>query len=159
MAGRPRPFPTAPSSWSSRRWPGAPIAPRSLRLPSALREALVAHAREGAPDEVCGVLAGRAGLATRLIRCANVAPSPRTRYLMAPREQLAVFREMDAAGEELVAIYHSHPATEPRPSATDVAEAHYPDAFYVLVSLRGPEPELAAWTIRGGAIAPVAIDG
>lgn len=87
-----------------------------------------------------------------------MAESPRTRYLMAPRDQLAAFRSMDEAGEDLLAIYHSHPATEPRPSATDVAEARYPDAVYVLVSLRGAEPELAAWTIRDGAVRPVTID-
>lgn len=105
------------------------------------------------------MLAGRDGLALRLIRRENVAPTPRTRYVIAPREQLAAFREMDAAGEDLVAIYHSHPATEPRPSATDVAEAHYPDAIYLLVSLRGQEPELAAWTIRGGEVGAVPVDG
>lgn len=104
------------------------------------------------------MIAGRQGVATRLIPCANVAPTPRTRYLLAPREQLAAFRAMDAAGEELLAIYHSHPATEPRPSPTDIAEARYPDAVYVLVSLRGEEPEIAAWSIRDGAVRSVPVD-
>ncbi len=54
---------------------------------------------------------------------------------------------MDDRGEELVAIYHSHPLSQPYPSPTDRAEAHYPDAFYLLVSLRAPEPELRAYRI------------
>ena len=65
---------------------------------------------------------------------------------------------MDEKGEELVAIYHSHPLSQPYPSPTDRAEAHYPDAFYVLVSLRGAEPELRAFRIiRDGAVKEVAI--
>lgn len=54
---------------------------------------------------------------------------------------------MDERGEDLVAIYHSHPASQPYPSPTDRAEAHYPDATYVLVSLRTGTPEVEAWRI------------
>lgn len=84
---------------------------------------------------------------TRVIRCENVAATPAVRYRIEPREQLAAFRSMDAAGEELVAIYHSHPASLAFPSPIDRAEAFYPDATYVLVSLRGGEPELRAYRI------------
>lgn len=70
-----------------------------------------------------------------------------TRYLISPREQLRAFREMDDRGEELVAIYHSHPASQPYPSPTDRAEAHYPEAVYVLVSLRTSAPEVRAYRI------------
>ena len=64
---------------------------------------------------------------------------------------------MDGRGEELVAIYHSHPASQPYPSPTDRAEAHYPDAFYVLVSLRADEPELRAFRILDGAVREVTL--
>ncbi len=57
---------------------------------------------------------------------------------------------MEAHGEDLVAIYHSHPITQPYPSPTDRAEAHYPEAFYVLVSLRDESPELRAYRVREG---------
>lgn len=70
-----------------------------------------------------------------------------TRYLISPREQLRAFREMDDRDEELVAIYHSHPASQPYPSPTDRAEAHYPEAVYVLVSLRTSAPEVRAYRI------------
>jgi proteasome lid subunit RPN8/RPN11 len=119
-------------------------------VPSALRDEIVAHARAEAPQEACGLLAGRAASATRVIRCRNAHPTPVTRYAIDPREQLRAFRDMEANGEELVAIYHSHPITQPYPSPTDRAEAHYPDAFYVLVSLRDATPELRAYRVRDG---------
>jgi len=82
-----------------------------------------------------------------VIRCANVHPTPTTRYVIDPREQLKAFRSIDAAGEELIGIYHSHPVSQPYPSPTDRAEAHYPDAVYVLVSLRTGTPEMRAFRI------------
>ena len=82
-----------------------------------------------------------------MIRCANVHPTPTTRYVIDPREQLKAFRSIDAAGEELIGIYHSHPVSQPYPSPTDRAEAHYPDAVYVLVSLRTGTPEMRAFRI------------
>lgn len=95
----------------------------------------------------------------RIIRCANAHQTPMTRYRIDPREQLRAFREMDERGEELVAIYHSHPVSQPYPSPTDRAEAFYPEAVYVLVSLRGTEPELRAFRIApDGAVLEVVID-
>jgi proteasome lid subunit RPN8/RPN11 len=82
-----------------------------------------------------------------VIRCANVHATPTTRYVIDPREQLKAFRSIDAAGEELIGIYHSHPVSQPYPSPTDRAEAHYPNAVYVLVSLRTGEPEMRAFII------------
>ena len=78
-----------------------------------------------------------------------------TRYLIAPREQLRAFREMDDQAEELVAIYHSHPASQPYPSPTDRAEAHYPEAVYVLISLRTPTPEVRAYRIADDMVREV----
>jgi proteasome lid subunit RPN8/RPN11 len=100
-------------------------------------------------------VAGRDGSATRVITCANVHPTPVTRYSIDPREQLRAFREMEANGEELLAIYHSHPVTQPYPSPTDRAEAHYPDAYYILVSLRDVTPEVRAYRVREGWVREV----
>ena len=84
--------------------------------------------------------------------------TPTTRYLIDPRDQLRAFRDMDASGEELAAIYHSHPASQPYPSPTDRSEAQYPDAVYVLVSLRTAQPEVEAWRIgTDGAVRVVTL--
>jgi proteasome lid subunit RPN8/RPN11 len=120
-----------------------------------VREQIVAHARAEAPKEACGLVAGRDGSATKVIRCANVHPTPVTRYSIDPREQLRAFRDMETNGEELLAIYHSHPITQPYPSPTDRAEAHYPDAYYVLVSLRDTTPEIRAYRVRDGWVREV----
>ena len=122
-----------------------------------MRDEIVAHARAEAPKEACGLIAGRDASPTRVIRCVNAHPAPITRYSIDPREQLRAFREMEATGEELVAIYHSHPVTQPYPSPTDRAEAHYPDAFYILVSLRDPTPEVRAFRVRDGWVREVAL--
>ncbi|MCA1683262.1 MAG: M67 family metallopeptidase [Actinobacteria bacterium] len=126
-----------------------------LSLPAALKDDIVAHARAEAPKEACGLVAGSGASASRVIRCANAHDAPVTRYAIAPAEQLRAFRDMEAKGEELVAIYHSHPVTQPYPSSTDRAEAHYPDAFYILVSLWDGPPELRAYRIRDGWVRAV----
>jgi proteasome lid subunit RPN8/RPN11 len=115
----------------------------------------VAHARESAPNEACGLVAARGGTAVRTIRCANMHDTPTTRYRIDPREQLRAFREMDERGEELIAIYHSHPASQAYPSPTDRAEAHYPEAIYIVVSLRSSSPEVRAFRIREDAVTEV----
>ena len=123
-----------------------------LRIDGALRDEMVAHARADHPDEACGLVAGVDGRPTRVIRMTNIARSP-TFYEMDPREQLGAFREMDDGDEELVAIYHSHTATEAYPSRTDISIAGYPDAHYVLVSTRDPEiDELRSYRIVDGVV-------
>ena len=128
-----------------------------LELPAALRDDIVAHARAETPKEACGLIAGRGVRATRVIRCGNAHPAAVTRYTIDPREQLRAFRDMEANGEDLVAIYHSHPATQAYPSPTDRAESHYPEAIYVLVSLRDMVPEVRAFRIRDGWVREVAL--
>ena len=90
-----------------------------------------------------------------MIPCANTHPTPVSRFAMDRGEQIRAFRDMDARGEELVAIYHSHPITQPYPSPTDRAEWHYPDAFLVLLSLRDAAPELRAYRVRDGWVREV----
>jgi [CysO sulfur-carrier protein]-S-L-cysteine hydrolase len=119
-----------------------------------LVDAVVAHARRDHPDEACGVIAGPEGedRPERLIEMANSERSP-TFYQFDSMEQLRVWRDMDAAGEEPVVIYHSHTATEAYPSRTDVAIAQEPGAHYVLVSTRDPdEHEFRSYRIVDGVV-------
>jgi proteasome lid subunit RPN8/RPN11 len=128
----------------------------SLELPKALAEAIVEHARQEFPNECCGLLAGRGTRVERVFQGSNIDRSPYT-YRLDPQEQLRFFRAMDAAGLELLGIYHSHVQSAAYPSRTDVARAFYPDAVYVIVSLRngavsGDAPEVRAFRIRDGQV-------
>jgi [CysO sulfur-carrier protein]-S-L-cysteine hydrolase len=108
-----------------------------LSIDQKTYDAIVAHARADHPDEACGVVAGPLGSdrPERFIPMANAERSP-TFYRFDSAEQLKVWREMDDRDEEPVVIYHSHTATEARPSRTDVSYASEPNAHYVLVSTR-----------------------
>src|SRR5216684_69505 len=113
---------------------------------------LIAHAVEEAPNECCGLLAGRHGRVERIYRGTNVDHSPYT-YVMDPHEQLVAFKDMEASGLDLMAIYHSHTHTAAYPSRTDVARAYYPDALYVIISLAAPDtPAIRAYRLVEGKI-------
>ena len=108
-----------------------------LRIDRATYDAIVAHAREDHPDEACGVVAGPEGSdrPERFVPMLNAARSP-TFYEFDSADLLRLYRDMDDRGEEPVVVYHSHTATEARPSRTDISYASEPEAHYVLVSTR-----------------------
>jgi proteasome lid subunit RPN8/RPN11 len=109
---------------------------------------IIAQAREEAPSECCGVLAGRDGRVEKLFRAVNAEKSP-YRYNVDPHDLLRIYRECDANGWDFLAIYHSHTHTEAYPSPTDVSLAAWPDSLYVIVSLLDPEnPVLRAFRIQ-----------
>lgn len=125
-----------------------------LRIRDDLVNAMVAHARADHPDEACGIIAGPEGVdrPERIVAMLNAERSP-TFYRFDSGEQLRVWRQMDAADEVPVVIYHSHTATEAYPSRTDVSFAAEPDAHYVLISTRDPETdELRSYRIRDGVV-------
>ncbi len=117
---------------------------------------MVAHALEGYPLEACGLLAGsvsEGGTATvaSVHRTDNLAASARI-YEVDPRAMLRADREAEAAGGQLIGVYHSHTHTDAKPSPTDIAQAPDPDWHYVLVSLRDVHPAVRSWNIRNGKI-------
>jgi proteasome lid subunit RPN8/RPN11 len=124
-----------------------------VRIARDLYDELVAHAREDAPNECCGMVAARDGEAVAVHRAVNAAASP-LRYEIEPRQQYEILTAIEDAGLELGAIYHSHTRSEPLPSQTDVNLAFYPDALYVIVGVKDPEADVRAWTIRDGNIEP-----
>jgi proteasome lid subunit RPN8/RPN11 len=119
-----------------------------LELPRALVEAMVEHARAEYPNECCGLLAGRLARVERLYPGQNADQSPYT-YRLDPQEQLRLFRAIDAEGLELLGIYHSHTQSPAYPSRTDVTKAYYPDAVYVIVSLRDAAAATDTAEVRG----------
>ncbi len=125
-----------------------------LCIPEPIWVQMLAHAREHRPREACGLLAGKGGQVLRFYPTRNAHATPLTRYSVDPRELLQVLQSIDANGRELCAIFHSHPATQAYPSQTDLAQAHYPEALYLIVSLADPDhPVLRGFWLRGGAAA------
>lgn len=123
-----------------------------LRLTSSLIEKMLAHAAAHYPEEACGLLGGRDGQATLFIPVENDLHSS-VAYKMEPRQHVQAMYALDAAGLEIVAIYHSHPGGPARPSATDVVEANYPDSTQIIISLADRmRPEVRAYTIRDGQV-------
>ncbi len=107
---------------------------------------------------MCGLLGGRAGAAVSCHPVANVADHPESRFRMDPRGQIDAFRALRAADESLYAIYHSHPQSPAEPSATDLAEAAYPEAATLIVSLLEPDaPQVRAWRLVVGEFREVAL--
>lgn len=124
-----------------------------IRIPKPIFEEMLAHARESAPQEACGILAARGGAITHLYRVKNSDPDPEIRYHMDNREQIWVQKNMRHNRLDLAVIYHSHPASEAYPSSTDVKLAFYPDAVYLLVSLADPaRPVARAYRITDGNV-------
>jgi proteasome lid subunit RPN8/RPN11 len=123
-----------------------------MRIAPELLDEIVAHAREEAPNECCGMVAARDGQAVRVYRARNVAPSPKLAYEIDGTEQYRIQMEIEDKGLDLGAIYHSHPRTEPYPSQTDINLAFYPDAVYMIVGLGGGEPDVRSYWIRDGQV-------
>ena len=118
---------------------------------------MLAHALEGYPFEVCGVLVGRAEgrRVQRVVRVPNrEQESPRVRYAIAPEDQLRLQREARGQGLEIVGFYHSHPDHPARPSETDrriAAEGLSDGVIHVVVGVAGgTEATPTAWVFRDG---------
>jgi proteasome lid subunit RPN8/RPN11 len=103
-------------------------------------DAVIAHAREDAPAECCGVLLGTARGITDARRARNLAADP-NRFLIDPKNHIDARREARAADLDVVGFYHSHPHSAAVPSGTDVAEATYAGHLYLIVSLAGERPD------------------
>ena len=127
-----------------------------LEIPQRILDAVVAQARDGAPFEVCGLLGGTGH------RVATCYPMTNTdargdHFAMDPAEQFAAARAMRAAGEELLAVYHSHPESPPFPSDEDIRLAFTPKVHHLIVSLEGGIAATKAFRIASATVEPVEI--
>ena len=116
---------------------------------------MVAHARDEAPNECCGLLVGNRTMIESTVRARNREASP-TRYLIDPEDHFAAIHAARAAGKRIVGAYHSHPASAPQPSESDIAEARWGSDFvYVIVSLKSTDAEVFAYRLKHGAVVPI----
>ena len=123
-----------------------------MKLSRALYDQMVDHARAEAPNECCGMVATSNGEAIKVYPAVNAAASP-LRYEIDGAEQYRIQMDIDDAGHDLGAIYHSHTRSKPYPSQTDINLAFYPEALYVIVGLAGEAAEVRGYTIRDGTVA------
>jgi [CysO sulfur-carrier protein]-S-L-cysteine hydrolase len=144
----------------------------SMEVPRDIIDAMVAHARAELPNECCGLLAGRlpqagssvppplvdvgegqgggspkpnTALVIRRYPLTNQAGSP-TEYLSDPDALFAAHRGMRRLGLDVLAIYHSHPTSEPIPSRKDIERNNYgAEVVHLIISLARAEPQIRAW--------------
>lgn len=130
-----------------------------MKISRQLIDEMVAHAREDLPNECCGMIGGRDGVATSVVRVENAAASP-LRYEMDPQGQYDALKSIEDGGDELLAIYHSHTKSAAYPSQTDVNQAvAWPEQVYVIVSLADSEaPDVKAFLLQDMKIADVELE-
>jgi proteasome lid subunit RPN8/RPN11 len=124
-----------------------------MRIPRTLIDEIVAHSRDDAPNECCGLVAGKDGVATEVFRARNEMASPLA-YNVHPQDLLRITEEIESRGEVLAAIYHSHTRSPAEPSQTDINLAvNWPDPVYLICSVTDPEsPVLRGWALRDGRV-------
>jgi [CysO sulfur-carrier protein]-S-L-cysteine hydrolase len=126
-----------------------------MRISDEVRAELVAHARADAPNECCGMIAAANGRLTTYFPAANEFKSP-MRFQLDSADQLRIMKQIEARGEEIGAIFHSHPKSEAYPSQTDVNLARWwPGVLWLICSLAGAEPVVRGFRIDDGRIEEV----
>ncbi len=133
------------------------MSDRKLRIPIADFQRMQQHAKALAPEEVCGLLAGKDCLVSKCFIVENEIHSP-TRFRMEPQSQLDAFLAIEKSGFELLAYFHSHPGGGGEPSATDLAEFLYPDVIMVILFLKDGVWQANAWDIQNKAYSPVLLE-
>jgi proteasome lid subunit RPN8/RPN11 len=129
-----------------------------MRISRSMVEEVVAHAREEAPNECCGMIAARDGEAVAVHRARNAQASP-LRYEIDGRDQFRILDTLEREGLDLGAIYHSHTRSAPVPSQTDINLARlWPDPLYVIVGVADEEPDVRAFHIRDGRVDEAALE-
>ena len=123
-----------------------------LKIPQNIYADLIAHAKEGFPLEVYGILGGTGESISAIYRMTNTDAS-NEHFMMDPKEQFAVVKDLRAKGLAMLAIYHSHPETPARPSEEDIKLALTPEVSYVIISLADAAvPVINSYKISSGDV-------
>lgn len=123
-----------------------------IQIPRHIHDDLIRHAREGFPLEVCGILGGEADRVSKIYPMTNTDAS-NEHFMMDPKEQFSVVKDLRANGLAMLAIYHSHPETPARPSEEDIRLALTPDVSYIIISLADADtPDIKSFKISSGGV-------
>lgn len=128
-----------------------------IQIPRSIIDGIVLQARAELPNEACGLLAGKDDKVQKRYGLTNADASPE-HFTFLPAEQFAVLRSARSEGLNIIANYHSHPATPARPSEEDIKLAYDPNILYIIVSLAAPEPVVKAFHIRQGVVENVTVE-
>ena len=128
-----------------------------LKIDRPVYESIVRAAQRAAPLEACGLCGGRDGRITHVHILTN-ADASSDHYRLLPEEQFAAVKALRARGADLLALWHSHPATPARMSAEDLRLAFTPDIAYLILSLADPSrPVLRGFTVLDGKAEEIAL--
>jgi len=129
-----------------------------MRIDRERLDAIVAHARRDAPDECCGIVGARDGVAVFVMELENTEHSP-LRFNVSSVDILRAFNAMEDAGVEHVGIYHSHTRSAPYPSQTDISQAAlWPGIEWLIVGLtRGTDPVVRSYLVDDGVVTEVEV--
>ncbi len=129
----------------------------TLEIPERIRRQLVAAAGAAAPLEACGLLAGTAPRVEKYYPMTN-ADASAEHFSLLPEEQFAAVRDMRARGWDILAIWHSHPATPARMSEEDLRLAYTPGVVHLITSLAVPPDEaLRGYVVEDSRPQPVEV--
>lgn len=106
-----------------------------IQLPRKLASELLHLAQQSPTQEICGLISAKNGTLQTCYPITNVANKPQNRFLLNEKEQIHALKTMREKGEELFAIYHSHPTAAAYPSTLDLEMANYENALYFIISL------------------------
>jgi proteasome lid subunit RPN8/RPN11 len=143
-----------------------------VRISREIHDRIFEQARAELPNECCGLIGGARSEARTLYPAQNAEASP-FRYVLDPMDQFRISEQIEAAGEELAAIYHSHTKSEAYPSQTDINLALverredgevvervqlFPGTIYLIASLADSERPLRGFDIRPDGVAEVELE-
>ena len=158
------PTPEPPTPAPATREPATPVPAEAVgpfEVSADVLHEMVAHCLAALPDEGCGLVAGPpGGGAVRCYPTRNAAASAKV-YTVDPGDHLRADIDAEAAGMQILGVFHSHTHTDAYPSPTDVGQAPDPEWHYLLVSLRHEVPAIRSYRIRDGNILeePIVVTG
>jgi proteasome lid subunit RPN8/RPN11 len=130
----------------------------ALRVPREHLDAIVAHARDDAPNECCGLVGAHDGEVTGVHRVTNTFASP-LRFELDPIEQYEVTERIEERGHQMIGSYHSHTHSEAYPSQTDVNQwSPWPELVHLICSIAEDEPVVRAFKVADKQIEEIDLE-
>jgi len=134
--------------------------PEFIQISDLHYREMVLHVKKFPEEEVCGILGGRIGEkgyhVELVLPVTNELHSP-VRYRMQPQAQLDALFTLEKKGMNMVAIYHSHLNGSALPSGTDIDEAFYPNAVYLIWFYRMESWQCRAYRIERGEVQEIMV--